>query len=151
MAIPGGPKFEPLFRETEEDDDWNEFNDLHKIIIRQTIRTEYKIAFPHLYNNRPRKVVAVPYHHVTNVYIKQDDLELPTYTFDPIINPISAYRVERYKQAAKTELEFDEDENCELENFQVPEDFSPFVDEEPLYLPSTTIGVALLWAPKPFN
>ncbi len=35
MAIPGGPKFEPLFRDIEEDDDWNEFNDIHKIIIRQ--------------------------------------------------------------------------------------------------------------------
>lgn len=34
LAIPGGPKFEPLFRNLEEDDDWNEFNDIHKIIIR---------------------------------------------------------------------------------------------------------------------
>lgn len=34
MAIPGGPKFEPLYRDFEEDDDWNEFNDIHKIIIR---------------------------------------------------------------------------------------------------------------------
>lgn len=35
MAIPGGPKFEPLFRDIEnQDDDWNEFNDINKIIIR---------------------------------------------------------------------------------------------------------------------
>lgn len=34
LAIPGGPKFEPLYRDLEEDDDWNEFNDIHKIIIR---------------------------------------------------------------------------------------------------------------------
>jgi len=34
MAIPGGSKFEPLYRDLEEDDDWNEFNDIHKIIIR---------------------------------------------------------------------------------------------------------------------
>lgn len=53
MAIPGGPKFEPLYRDMhEEDEDWNEFNDVKKIIIRQQIRTEYKIAFPYLYNNR---------------------------------------------------------------------------------------------------
>jgi pre-mRNA-processing factor 8 len=57
MAIPGGPKFEPLFREAhEEDEDWNEFNDINKIIVRHPVRTEYKIAFPHLYNSRPRKV-----------------------------------------------------------------------------------------------
>lgn len=52
MAIPGGPKFEPLIKDihpTEED--WNEFNDINKIIIRQPIRTEYRIAFPYLYNN----------------------------------------------------------------------------------------------------
>ena len=57
MAIPGGPKFEPLFREAhEEDEDWNEFNDINKIIVRHPVRTEYKIAFPHLYNSRPRQV-----------------------------------------------------------------------------------------------
>ena len=29
MAIPGGPKFEPLFRDNlDEDEDWNEFNDI---------------------------------------------------------------------------------------------------------------------------
>lgn len=35
LAIPGGPKFEPLFRDIlkDYDDDWNEFNDLEKIII----------------------------------------------------------------------------------------------------------------------
>lgn len=57
----------------EQDDDWNEFNDITKIIVRQPIRTEHKIAFPHLYNNRPRKVVFVPYHYPANVYIKQED------------------------------------------------------------------------------
>jgi pre-mRNA-processing factor 8 len=57
MAIPGGPKFEPLYRDAyEEDEDWNEFNDINKIIIRHPVRTEYRIAFPQLYNSRPRKV-----------------------------------------------------------------------------------------------
>uniref|UniRef100_A0ACD6A9X4 Uncharacterized protein n=1 Tax=Avena sativa TaxID=4498 RepID=A0ACD6A9X4_AVESA len=57
MCIPGGPKFEPLYRDMEKgDEDWNEFNDINKLIIRQPLRTEYRIAFPHLYNNRPRKI-----------------------------------------------------------------------------------------------
>ena len=52
LAIPGGPKFEPLVKDvTTADEDWNEFNDINKIIIRQPIRTEYRIAFPYLYNN----------------------------------------------------------------------------------------------------
>ncbi len=35
LAIPGGPKFEPLFRDHDADeDDWNEFNDINKIAAR---------------------------------------------------------------------------------------------------------------------
>lgn len=57
MAIPGGPKFEPLIKDSNVgDEDWNEFNDINKIIIRQPIRTEYRIAFPYLYNNMPHFV-----------------------------------------------------------------------------------------------
>ena len=44
MCIPGGPKFEPLFRDMDmRDEDWNEFNDINKLIIRSPIRTEYKV------------------------------------------------------------------------------------------------------------
>lgn len=63
IAIPGGPKFEPLYRDDfEEDEDWNEFNDITKVIIRTPIRTEYKIAYPYVYNNRPRSVKLSMYH-----------------------------------------------------------------------------------------
>ena len=45
MSIPGGPKFEPLFRDMDtRDEDWNEFNDINKLIIRSPIRTEYKVV-----------------------------------------------------------------------------------------------------------
>ena len=44
MCIPGGPKFEPLYRDMDtRDEDWNEFNDINKLIIRSPIRTEYKV------------------------------------------------------------------------------------------------------------
>ena len=56
MAIPGGPKFEPLHRDMDKaDEDWNEFNDVNKLIIRHANRTEYKVAFPFLYNNAPAR------------------------------------------------------------------------------------------------
>lgn len=46
MCIPGGPKFEPLFRDMDtRDEDWNEFNDINKLIIRSPIRTEYKVCY----------------------------------------------------------------------------------------------------------
>lgn len=73
VAIPGGPKFEPLYRDIEEDEDWNDFNDISKVIIRRPIRTEYKIAFSHLYNARPRKVRLGPYHHVPSNAPPPDD------------------------------------------------------------------------------
>ena len=45
FSIPGGPKFEPLFRDMDtRDEDWNEFNDINKLIIRSPIRTEYKVG-----------------------------------------------------------------------------------------------------------
>ncbi|GJS10697.1 ribonuclease H-like domain-containing protein [Tanacetum coccineum] len=58
MCIPGGPKFKPLYRDMEKgNEDWNEFNDINKLVIHSPLRTEYRIAFPHLYNNRPRKII----------------------------------------------------------------------------------------------
>jgi len=64
MAIPGGPNFEPLYCDMDTlDEDWDEFNDINKVIIRQQIHTEYRVAFPHLYNSLPRAVHLSPYHH----------------------------------------------------------------------------------------
>ena len=55
----------------QDDDDWNEFNDINKIIIRQPIRTEYKLAFPFLYNSRPRDVRIPFYHACTTCYVER--------------------------------------------------------------------------------
>jgi len=125
MAIPGGPKFEPLFRDMDTaDEDWNEFNDINKIIIRQPIRTEYRIAFPFLYNSLPRSVKLAWYHHPTVVYIRTEDPDLPAFYFDPIVNPISSRSV---ISARSTEIEDeifgDGDEDSE---FTLPADVSPF-------------------------
>jgi pre-mRNA-processing factor 8 len=77
VAIPGGPKFEPLYRDVldKEEEDWNEFNDVHKIIVRLPIRTEYRIAFPHVYNSRPRKVRTggCGYYHTMSCYVGDDE------------------------------------------------------------------------------
>ncbi|KAK2962369.1 putative Pre-mRNA-processing-splicing factor 8 [Blattamonas nauphoetae] len=95
QVIPGGPKYEPLFRDVAEiDEDWNEFNDIHKIVIRHKIRTEYRIAFPHLYNNRPRKVELPVYHYPCVMFIKAQDTELPAFLFDPVLNPIPRHSIQ---------------------------------------------------------
>jgi pre-mRNA-processing factor 8 len=111
-AIPGGPKFEPLFRDMEEDEDWNDFNDISKIIIRQPIRTEYKIAFPNVYNSRPRKVRLSPYHYVQSSYVTPDDDEEDVLAFEAFpsrLNPI--VRVEKDDHYHRMEYdEFEEEE-----------------------------------------
>ncbi|POM78010.1 Pre-mRNA-processing-splicing factor 8 [Phytophthora palmivora] len=148
VAIPGGPKFEPLYRDLDEDDeDWNEFNDINKIIIRHQIRTEYKVAFPFLYNSRPRSVHIQPYHTPVLCYIKAEDPDLPAFYFDPIVNPISHFRVNRSGKDNNNEDEEDDEDD----EFQLPMGFDPLLTDEPLYTPETANGIALYWAPRPFN
>jgi len=67
--------------------------------VRHPIRSEYRIAFPHLYNTRPRKVAISVYHYPPSVFIPQDDPEIPTFNFDPSINPITAYKIDKQKTA----------------------------------------------------
>ncbi|KAJ8952187.1 hypothetical protein NQ318_022637 [Aromia moschata] len=149
MAIPGGPKFEPLIKDMNPainfrfiiDEDWNEFNDINKIIIRQPIRTEYRIAFPYLYNNMPHFVHLSWYHAPNVVYIKTEDPDLPAFYFDPLINPIS------HRHAVKSLEPLPEDD----EEYILPEAVQPFLQETPLYTDNTANGIALLWAPRPFN
>merc|ERR1719367_2356722 len=113
VAIPGGPKFEPLVKDVlAQEDDWNEFNDINKIIIRQPIRTEYRIAFPYLYNNLPQYVHLSWYHTPNVVYIKAEDPDLPAFYFDPLINPIS----HRHAQSKMETASFDEED----EEFELP-------------------------------
>ena len=153
IALPGGPKFEPLFRDTETfDEDWNEFNDINKVIIRGVIRSEYKVAFPHLYNSLPRSVRIGTYHEPKNVYIKTDDPDLPAFYFDPLINPIS----QRVVQEAHTPLVSHEDAifgfgNEEDDEFELPDEIEAFLHRRDLSNENTADAIALFWAPYPYN
>ncbi|GMY34072.1 pre-mRNA-processing-splicing factor 8A [Fagus crenata] len=144
MCIPGGPKFEPLYRDMEKgDEDWNEFNDINKLIIRSPLRTEYRIAFPHLYNNRPRKVKLCVYHTPMIMYIKTEDPDLPAFYYDPLIHPITSINKERHEKKIRD----DEDDD----DFFLPEGVEPLLNETQLYTDTTAAGISLLFAPRPFN
>ncbi len=123
------------------------------------------MAFPYLYNNRPRKVRLSMYHHPMVMYIKTEDPDLPAFYFDPLIHPIPAYRA---SQGRVTSYELSEEEvqqeeemlaeaaaaNTELTDevgFALPEGVEPFLADRPLYTETTAAGIALLWAPRPFN
>eukprot|EP01062_Namystynia_karyoxenos_P058492 TRINITY_DN50017_c0_g1_i1.p1 TRINITY_DN50017_c0_g1~~TRINITY_DN50017_c0_g1_i1.p1 ORF type:complete len:2366 (+),score=967.90 TRINITY_DN50017_c0_g1_i1:106-7098(+) len=147
MAIPGGPKFEPLFRDMDvNDEDWNEFNDINKIIIRHQIRTEYQIAYPYLYNSRPRQVTLPKYHTPAVVYIKTDDPDLPAFYWDPIILIIPQYRMHGTPEDQRPEAVLEEEEP-----FELPGGFKPLLAEVPAYTEMTAQGIALYWAPRPYN
>ena len=148
VAIPGGPKFEPLYKDAGVDnEDWNEFNDINKIIIRHQIRTEYRIAFPNLYNSRPRSVHIGVYHYPPLYYIKADDPDLPAYYFDPIINPVSAFRTATAERSQDNGDAYEDEE----EDMYMGDFFSPILEEEPLYTDNTSLGITLYWAPRPYN
>ncbi|CAI9103863.1 OLC1v1002437C1 [Oldenlandia corymbosa var. corymbosa] len=148
MCIPGGPKFEPLYRDNLEkgDEDWNEFNDINKLIIRAPLRTEYRIAFPHLYNNRPRKVKLGVYHTPMVMYIKTDDPDLDAFHYDPLINPIPSSTNSKDRQEKKQSEEYVDDFE-----FCLPEGVEPLLESTPLHSKTTAAGISLLFAPRPFN
>ncbi|KAK4785250.1 hypothetical protein SAY86_001939 [Trapa natans] len=144
MCIPGGPKFEPLYRDMEKgDEDWNEFNDINKLIIRSPLRTEYRIAFPHLYNNRPRKVKLCIYHSPMVMFIKAEDPDLPAFYYDPLIHPITSINKERREKKGNADDDGDD--------FALPEGVEPLLKDTQLYTDTTAAGISLLFAPRPFN
>ena len=128
---------------------------MSKVIVRNQIRTEYRIAFPFLYNSRPRKVSLGKYHSPASCYIKHEDPGLPPYYFDPLINPISAYNKDYARRGTRINTEHDDPDEktgeIYFENFQLPPDCKPFLSEEPLFHENTADAYSLLHSTYPFN
>eukprot|EP00501_MAST-03F_sp_TOSAG23-6_P001556 GSMAST32.ASY1.ANO1.1620.1 assembled CDS len=146
LAIPGGPKFEPLHKDAAiDEEDWNEFNDINKVIIRSQIRTEYRIAMPYLYNSRPRSVAIPFYHHVPSCFIKPEDPDLPAFYYDPVVNPLSSFRTQVVQNEKSKEIEEERNHFC------LPVGMKPILQNTPISTTNTAEGIALLHAPRPFN
>lgn len=78
-------------------------------------------------------------------YIKMEDPDLPAFYFDPLIHPIPPH------QSQGPKLESWEMEDDEENDFFLPEGVDPFLSVQPLYTENTAAGIALLWAPRPFD
>lgn len=91
-----------------------------------------QVAFPYLYNNRPRKVRLSVYHYPMVMYIKAEDPDLPAFYFDPLINPMPSYKSELRTAGVK---ELTEEE---LDEFELPDVIEPF-------LPVSTSPTLSLW------
>jgi pre-mRNA-processing factor 8 len=152
VAIPGGPRFEPLYKDVDpNDEDFGEFNAIDRIIFRAPIRTEYRVAFPYLYNSLPRSVKLSWYSHPQVVYVRSEDPNLPAFYFDPVINPISSRSVAPKNITVSHEDEIFGLGNNEDDEFELPGNVEPFMADEELYTSETASAIALWWAPFPFN
>ncbi|KAK3691956.1 pre-mRNA-splicing factor 8 [Vermiconidia calcicola] len=157
VAIPGGPRFEPLYKDVDpNDEDFGEFNAIDRIIFRAPIRTEYRVAFPYLYNSLPRSVKLGVYSYPQTVYVKTEDPSLPAFYFDPVINPISSRSVAPKNLTISHEDGIfgrgtNEEPDEEDGGFSLPGEIEPFMAEETLYNDETAAAIALWWAPYPFD
>ena len=83
------------------------------------------------------------YHYPNVVFIKTEDPDLPAFYYDPLINPISQRLTQKTAEALP--------EDDELAEFELPDYVLPLFDDVPLYSDNTANGIALMWAPRPFN
>ena len=142
-VIPGGPSFEPLYTDKDPNEEWTEFNDINKIIIRTTPSTEWRIAFPNLYNNRPRNISIAPYHYPSSCFAKFKSYVLPVFTIAENINTITTDDISEPNANIEEEME-PFDVNCEPLFNDI--DF----DDEKLQM-KIADTLSLFWAPPPFN
>lgn len=155
VALPGGPRFEPLYKDINpNDEDFGEFNAIDRIIFRNPIRTEFRVAFPYLYNSLPRSVHLAWHSHPQIVYNRIDDPDLPTFHFDRRINPISSRNVAPKNVEVSLEDELfgpGSNEEPEDDAFELPAGTEPFLADEELDNEDTSAAIELWWAPYPFN
>lgn len=140
LSIPSGPKFEPLYPEDLKIvDDLNEFNDIDTIIFRKQIRSEYKIAFPFLYNSNCKSVQPTIYHHHSVLFNEDSRLFEINYDYN-LIPP---------QQNKDQNMDYDEDDDDD--DFSLPDTLKPFLENENLKADNDNEALSLYWAPRPFN
>jgi pre-mRNA-processing factor 8 len=155
VALPGGPRFEPLYKDIDpNDEDFGEFNAIDRIIFRNPIRTEFRVAYPYLYNSLPRSVHLSWHSHPQVVFNRADDPDLPTFHFDRRINPISSRTVAPKNVEVSHEDEIfgvGNMEEPEEDAFELPAGVEPFLADEDIENDDTSSAVDLWWAPYPFD
>lgn len=155
VALPGGPRFEPLYKDINpNEEDFGEFNAIDRIIFRNPIRTEFRVAYPFLYNSLPRSVHMSWHSQPQTVFNRADDPDLPTFHFDRRINPISSRTVAPKNVELSHEDELfgaGNDEEDEEDGFTLPAGVEPFLADEEIDNEHTSSAIELWWAPFPFD
>ncbi|CAK7199141.1 pre-mRNA-splicing factor 8 [Sporothrix eucalyptigena] len=157
VALPGSARFEPLYKDIDpNDEDFGEFNAIDRIIFRSQIRTESRVAYPHLYNSFPRSVRNSWYSYPQIVYTPSKDSDLPTFHVVSDINPVSSRSTASDTKFTTTSHEneifgYGSNEEPEEDAFELPAGLEPFMADEDLVTDDTFNAIELWWAPYPFN
>lgn len=151
VTVPGGPKFEPLYKEkySAEAEDFTEFNSIESIIIRTPLRNEGKVAFPFLYNSFIKNVTVGPYYDSPKCFCLESDIdEYPGLLFNPKFNPIipktRAATTDRENLFIGSLLPYFEDFSFDLED-------KVTVKNQDIDISAVSDALTLINAPYPFN
>ncbi|KAI9147967.1 pre-mRNA-splicing factor spp42 [Paramyrothecium foliicola] len=155
VALPGGPRFEPLYKDMDpNDEDFGEFNAIDRIIFRNPARTEFRVAYPYLYNSLPRSVHLCWHSRPQVVFDRPEKPDLPTFHFDGRFSPISSRTVAPKNVELSHEDEIfgpGNNEEPEEEAFELPSGVEPFLADEEIENEYTASAIELWWAPFPFD
>ncbi|CAJ0603653.1 unnamed protein product [Cylicocyclus nassatus] len=91
-----------------------------------------------MYNNlvNPLLLEVSWYHIPFVVFMKTEDLDLPAFYFEPLINPIAISELEKTVENLPNVVE--------MEEFELLEDIASIFEEVPLYTDNTSNEIALL-------
>ncbi|CAK7904636.1 pre-mRNA-splicing factor 8 [[Candida] anglica] len=152
VALPGGPKFEPegnVKRDTGNED-FTEFNSIDRIIFRQPIRTEYRVAFPWVYNSEMNVEKVGWYSEPLRASNTKFNQELPAFRWDPEYVDIPRKRRKPKKKRATNSADALEESYKSLlkPKVELP---TPFGMDSPIEPEFTASSISLYHSPFPFN
>lgn len=166
VVVPGGPKFEPLYKDkinNKELEDFTEFNSIDRIIFRNPVKTEYKVAYPYLFCSFVKNVNVPWFHEPINNFVSDPEAlntteQKSAFVFDPEYNPILPHKFST-ERAENDLLDFD------LDDINVLTGFKPLLSTRRLKTETdmledelvsidpdhSAVALQLHWAPYPFN
>lgn len=152
-SLPGGPRFEPLYKDIDpNEEDIGEFNAIDRIIFRGETRNEFRVAYPYLYNSLPRGVHLSWHSHPQVVFARAENPDLPAFHIDKDIHIIPPIKPADGFVSHEDEIfGAGSDEEPEEEAFTLPKATEPFLADEELAPENTADAIEIWWAPYPFN
>lgn len=144
IALPGGPKFEPLYKEKYDTklDDFTEFNSIDRIIFRIPVRSEYRVAFPFVYNSYVTQVKTNWYHEPFRSSPSGKERKLDGksgFVFSNEFNLIPTPPANRKGKKDNDEI------------FSLPKNLKPLMSDDELFPEECDSALDLFDAPFPFN